>query len=182
MILVCLADGFEEIEALATVDVLRRAGLTVRTVGIGGEKITGSHGIEVTADCREDALPALDALQAVVLPGGMPGTKNLMDSPTVDALLRQAQARGALLCAICAAPSVLGQKGYLQGKKATCYPGFEKYLTGAQPLGEGYMVVTDGRCITAKGAGVAIDFGLAIVQALLSTEKAEKLWSDMQCR
>ena len=179
MIVVFLANGFEEIEALATVDVLRRADLSVLTVGVGGKTATGAHGIVVTADCADtDPLP--EEVQAVILPGGLPGTTNLEASPVVQAYLEKADAQGALLGAICAAPSVLGHKGLLRGKRATCYPGYEDDLLGAVCTGE--SVVTDGRVITAKGAGVSVDFGLAVVAALVSPAVAKDLGEKMQCR
>lgn len=181
MILLCLAPGFEEIEALATVDILRRAGLQVTTVGIGGEYITGTHGITVRADVSDkEGIPQVENLQAVVLPGGMPGMTNLLQSETVDVLLHQASETGAYLCAVCASPSVLGVKGYLKGKRATCYPGFEDYLKGAVLCAD--SIVVDGRCITAKGAGVTLDFALAIVQSLTSGDLESKIRSEMQCR
>lgn len=181
MVLVFLAEGFEEIEALATVDVLRRAGLDTVTVGIGGRSVTGAHGITVQAD-RDDTAPlptAADGLQAVVLPGGLPGTENLRASAVVNACLDRAAADGVLLCAICAAPSVLGQKGLLADRKATCYPGYEEQLHGALCTAEGVAEAADR--ITAKGAGVTIPFALAIVARLVSPEIAKKLGEAMQC-
>ena len=182
MVLVFLANGFEEIEALATVDVLRRAGLDVITVGIGGRSVTGSHGITVQAD-RDDtaALPtAKEGLQAVILPGGLPGTEHLRASAVVNAVLDQAAEDGVLLCAICAAPSVLGKKGLLCGREATCYPGYEDDLLGAVCTGGSVAVAADR--ITAQGAGVSIPFALAIVSRLVSAEVAAKLGEAMQCR
>lgn len=182
MVVVFLAEGFEEIEALATVDVLRRAGLKVVTVGVGGASVTGSHGITVQAD-RDDGAPlptAADGLQAVVLPGGLPGTEHLRASETVAACVERAAADGVLLCAICAAPSVLGRKGLLRGREATCYPGYEEDLLGAVCTGESVAVAADR--ITAKGAGVTIPFALAIVSRLVSEEVAAKLGEAMQCR
>ena len=182
MVLLFLADGFEEIEALATVDVLRRAGLQVVTVGIGGVSVTGAHGITVQADrCENDVLPtAAEGLQAVILPGGLPGTENLRASAVVNACLDRAAADGVLLCAICAAPSVLGKKGLLRGREATCYPGYEDDLLGAVCIGESVAVAAER--ITAKGAGVTIPFALAIVARLVSEEVAAKLGEAMQCR
>lgn len=179
MIVVFLANGFEEIEALATVDVLRRGGLSVLTVGVGGQTVTGAHGIAVTADRADtDTLP--QEIQAVILPGGLPGTTNLEASPVVQQYLEKATEQHALIGAICAAPSILGHKGLLQGKRATCYPGYEADLLGAVCTGE--SVVTDGCVVTAKGAGVSIEFGLAIVSALVSPEIAEDLGEKMQCK
>ncbi len=179
MILLFLANGFEEIEALATVDILRRAGLEVVTVGVGGESVIGAHGISVKADCPHTQIPAGE-VQAVVLPGGLPGTTNLEACTTVQEQVDQAAEAGALLCAICAAPSILGHKGLLKGKRATCYPGYESHLYGAQCTGE--SVTVDGTVITAKGAGVSAEFALAIVAALMSPEKAQELGAQMQCR
>ena len=179
MVVVFLANGFEEIEALATVDVLRRGGLSVLTVGVGGEMITGSHGITVKADCADFCLPQ-ERFEAVVLPGGLPGTTNLEASPVVQRCLDTAAADGAWLCAICAAPSVLGHKGLLRDKRATCYPGYEKDLCGAILADE--AVAVDDHVITARGAGVSVDFGLSIVAALVSPEKAKQLGEAMQCR
>lgn len=172
MIYLFLANGFEEVEALAPLDLLRRAGLSVTTVGIGGETVVGAHGIAVQADLPDlmfrDSHPEM-----VILPGGMPGALHLDESRTVDTALRAAKANGAYLAAICAAPMVLGKRGYLEGKRATCYPGFEEHLHGATVLSE--RVVTDGRVITAAGMGVAVEFGLALVTSLCGKEKAEEL-------
>ena len=174
MIYLFLANGFEEIEALAPLDLLRRAGFKVTTVGIGGDMIVGAHGIAVQADMPEamyrDAKPEM-----LILPGGMPGSKNLDESRTVDTALRAASANGAYLAAICAAPMVLGKRGYLEGKKATCFPGFEEFLKGAEIAPAGVRVVRDGKVITAAGMGVAVEFGLALVAALKGESAADEL-------
>ena len=180
MIYCFLASGFEELEAIAPIDLLRRAGCEVTTVGIGGKVITGSHGIPFTADITADAVVPDDRLEGVILPGGMPGTLNLEHSAAVQKAIDFAAENGKLLCAICAAPSVLGHKGLLRGKAATAYPGFEKDLFGAKPAEA--FVVTDGTCITARGAGVAVDFGLAIIKALKGAEAAETVRRSIQCR
>ncbi len=172
MIYLFLANGFEEIEALAPLDLLRRAGLEVTTVGIGGDMIKGSHGITVAADIP-DGLFADAAPDMVILPGGMPGSKNLDESRTVDAALKAAARRGALIAAICAAPMVLGHRGLLEGRRATCFPGFEQELTGAVVSPE--RVVRDGNIITAAGMGVALEFGLALVEALKGRDAANEL-------
>lgn len=177
MIYVFLADGFEEMEALAPVDILRRAGVSVCTVGVTGKTVTGSHGIAVTADA-ESFDPA--DCEAVILPGGMPGTARLDESPLVARALAAAKEKGRLIAAICAAPSVLGHKGLLVGRRATCYPGWEKELTGAVYTGE--PVTEDGNILTARGAGVAVEFGLALTARLVSPEKAEEIGRSMQCR
>ncbi len=173
MIYMFLANGFEEIEALLPLDLMRRAGLEVRTVGIGGIDITGSHGITVKADMLDTALSD-SAPECVILPGGMPGTKNLDASAVVHKALDDALASEALICAICAAPMVLGKRGILCGKNATCFPGFEEYLEGANVGGR---VVRDGQVITAIGMGAALEFGIEIVAALLGRDAADKLFA-----
>lgn len=179
LIPVFLANGFEEIEALATVDILRRAGVDVVTVGVGGKMPVGAHGIVVCADIAEDELN-FGNMDGVVLPGGMPGTINLEGSAIVQRAVSHACERGLLLAAICAAPSILGHGGYLQSKKATCYPGFEKDLNGAVVCDGG--VVTDGNIITASGAGVAVDFALELVRYLVSEKTADTIRGGIQCR
>ena len=176
MIYMFLANGFEEVEALAPLDLLRRAGCEVTTVGIGGDMILGAHKIAVQADIPDtmfrDSRPDM-----IILPGGMPGTRHLDESRTVDAALRSAANTGSYIAAICAAPSVLGKRGYLKGKKAVCFPGFEEYLDGAILQPKGVKVVTDGKIITAVGMGVAVEFGLALVRVLKGDEAANALCS-----
>ena len=169
-----LADGFEEVEALCPLDILRRAGLEVTTVGIGGKDvIRGAHGIIVHADIP-DVMYRDSSPDMLILPGGMPGSKNLDESRIVDSALRAASRKGAYLAAICAAPMVLGKRGYLEGKRAVCFPGFEEYLTGATVDGEN-TVVRDGNVITAKGMGAAFGFGLELVKALKDDGTAESI-------
>lgn len=180
MVYCFLANGFEEIEALATVDILRRADIDVLTVGVGEDVIIGSHQIPVLADIREAGVKLDENLEAVILPGGMPGTINLENSEAVQKALDFALEKDCLICAICAAPLVLGHKGILEGKKATCYPGFEKDLIGADATGS--FVETDGKVITAKGAGIAIDFALKIVEALKDKETADKINASIQSK
>lgn len=172
MIYLFLADGFEEIEALTPVDILRRAGKQVTTVGIGGKAVTGSHGISVLADVADTDLVLTDA-DMIILPGGMPGTLNLDASPVVQKAIDTALANGAYIAAICAAPTILGKRGLLNGKKATCYPGMEADLKGAI-LGED-TVVQDGKIITAAGMGAALPFALKLVEVLCGTDTAKKL-------
>lgn len=172
MVYLFLANGFEEVEALCPLDLLRRAGVAVTTVGIGGDTVTGSHGITVRADIP-DTMYRDSKPEMVVLPGGMPGSSNLDASHTVEMALRAAHKNDAYLAAICAAPMVLGKRGYLEGKRAICFPGFEEHLRGAEIAKE--RVVTDGKVITAAGMGVALDFGLALVAALKGDEAAVKL-------
>ena len=178
MIYVFLANGFEEVEALTPVDVLRRGGVDVKTVGIGGKTVTGSHHIPVTADLSEDEVD-FAALSGVVLPGGMPGTKNLDASETVKKALAAANEKGALIAAICAAPSVLGHNGLLSGKRATCFPGFESELTGATLCAD--LAVTDGNVVTGKGAGAALPFALALLRYLKGADVADTVKSALQC-
>lgn len=174
MIYMFLADGFEEVEALCPLDILRRAGLEVTTVGIGGKDvIRGAHGIIVHADIP-DVMYRDSTPEMLILPGGMPGSKNLDESRIVDSALRASARKGAYLAAICAAPMVLGKRGYLEGKKAVCFPGFEEHLIGATVDGE-KTVIRDGNVITAKGMGAAFDFGLELVKALKDDGTAEKI-------
>ena len=173
MVYLFLANGFEEIEALLPLDLLRRGGVEVTTLAVGGgESVVGSHGIPVGADLPE-AMFRDNAPEAIILPGGMPGARNLDASKTVDAALRVCKASGGLLCAICAAPMVLGRRGYLQGKEAICFPGFESELAGATVSEK--RVVRSGNVITAAGMGVAMEFGLEILAALRGKEVAEKI-------
>lgn len=178
MFYVFLAEGFEETEALAPVDVMRRAKLDVKTVGVTGECVTSSHGVPVKADITIDNID-LDDVQGVVLPGGMPGTLNLEANEKVIEAVKYSCENGKIVAAICAAPSILGHLGILDGKKTTCFPGFEKELKGADYTDT--HTVTDGNIITAKGAGCAIEFGHAIVSLAVSKDAADKVIGDMQC-
>ena len=178
MIYVFLAEGFEEIEALAPVDVLRRAGVEVKTVGIGSKTVTGAHGISVICDLDESEAAADSSLEGIVLPGGMPGTLNLKSNPTVDRFVDFAYENGLIVSAICAAPSILGEKGILKGKKATCYCGFEEKLKDAIITNE--PVVRDGNIITAYGAGAALQFAFALAGALKGNKAADALKVSMR--
>ncbi|WP_407383004.1 DJ-1 family glyoxalase III [Ruminococcus sp.] len=180
MIYCFLADGFEEIEALATIDILRRAEIEVTTVGVGGKVICASHGIPVTADITLEQFQPDDKLEGVILPGGMPGTKNLLAAQGVRDAVTFAAEHGRLVCAICAAPMILGRMGILSGKKATCFPGFENELAGASVCTD--KVVVDGKVITGKGAGCALEFGFAITAQLKGEAVAESVAASMQCR
>ncbi|MBR7098474.1 MAG: DJ-1/PfpI family protein [Clostridia bacterium] len=173
MVYLFLANGFGENEALCPLDLLRRAGVEVTTVGINGaETVMGAHGICVHADLP-DTMYRDSKPEMIILPGGMPGAKNLDESRVVDTALRAAASSGAYLAAICAAPMILGHRGYLEGKKAICFPGFESELAGASLSDE--RVVRDGNIITAAGMGVALEFGLALVAALKGDEIADQL-------
>ena len=178
MVYVFLAPGFEEIEALAVVDVLRRAELEVLTVGVGEDFVIGSHQIPVACDISEKNLILDEKTEAIVLPGGMPGTLNLEKSATVQKAIDWATENEKLVCAICAAPSILGHKGLLNGKNSTCFPGFEDELFGAE-ISKDY-VVKDGNIITARGMGSAIEFGLQIAEVLTTKENAQKIRASLQ--
>lgn len=172
MIYMFFAQGFEEVEAIAPLDLMRRAGLSVTTVGIGGKQITGAHGITVTTDLT-DAEYSDPSPEMIFLPGGMPGTLNLAASRVVLDAIRTVSECGGYLAAICAAPSILGDMGLLKGKQATCYPGFEDRLRGASIAKS--TLVRDGNVLTARGMGVAVDMGLAIVALFCGEEKANEL-------
>ena len=179
MILVFLANGFEETEAIAPIDILRRNGQKVVTVGIGEEVITSSHGVTVVPDVTEVDIAASDEIDMIVLPGGMPGTLNLEKSRTVQDMIDFCAANGKYIAAICAAPSVIGKKGLLKGRKATCFPGFEDFLEGADFTGG--PVEHDGNIITARGAGVATEFGLKLVEVLSGKPASDKIREAMRC-
>ena len=177
MVFVFLADGFEIIEALAPVDMLTRAGIEVKTVGVTGKSVKSSCGVTVTADITADEFGFYD-VEAIVLPGGMPGTLNLENSEVVQNAIDKAVGIDVPVCAICAAPSILGHKGYLSGKEAICFPGYEEELEGAVISEK--SVVRDGKFITAKGMGVATQFGLEIVSALLGSDTADNIKRKIQ--
>ncbi len=176
MIYVYLADGFEEMEALAPADLLRRAGKEVMLVGVNEKKVRGSHNIYVEADIMAGEV-SLESAELIILPGGGPGYENLDKNADVDKAVKYCYNNSIRIAAICAAPMVLGKRGVLAGRKATCFPGFEQYLTDAVHTGEG--VVTDGLVTTAKSAGWSVDFGLELVKLLVSEEGAEKLRTSL---
>ncbi len=179
MVYLFLADGFEEVEALTPLDMLRRAQVPVTTVGIGGEYIGGAHDIVVKADISAAEID-FNNLTAVILPGGMPGTLNLEKSDDVQCAIAYAMENDLTVAAICAAPSILGHSGYLKGRKATCFPGFENDLLDAELSDE--PLVWDGNILTAKGAGVALDFAFELVKHLVSDEKSAEIRGAIQCR
>lgn len=176
-IAVHLADGFEEIEAISIIDVLRRAGLNVVTVSVTGKlEVNGAHQIKVLADKLFESVDYSE-IYMIVLPGGMPGASNLNAHEGLKQKIRTFVAENKQLAAICAAPLVFGNLGILAGKQAVCYPGFESHLKGAEILQ--VPVVDSGNIITGRGPGAAIQFALKIVEKLGSTEKAELLASQM---
>ncbi len=177
MVYLFLANGFEECEALVPLDILRRGSIEVKTVGIGGLEIKGTHNITVIADITDNKVVLKD-IDAVILPGGMPGTNNLESNETVKNTVSFANDNEKLICAICAAPKILGSMGLLRDKNATCFPSFENYLKDASVCECG--VVKDGNIITAKGVGVAFEFGFTILESLIGKEKTEALKRQMQ--
>ncbi len=174
-VILFFANGTEEVEALTAVDLLRRAGAELTVAGVGGETLTGSHGIRIVADTAAEAIADFSDCDMIVLPGGLPGTTHLDESAVVDKALQTVHNNGGYLAAICAAPLVLGKRRYLQGKQAVCYPGFESYLMGALRPCDGVRVCTDGKIITGAGAGVATEFALALIAALYGMEKADEI-------
>lgn len=172
MVYVLLANGFEEIEALAPVDFLSRAGIDVRLVSLDPGPVSGAHGIKVKAQCVLSETNLSDG-EMIVLPGGLPGTTNLDKHPLMSEILSSVYNRGGYLAAICAAPMVLGKRGYLKGKNAVCYPGFEQYLEGAH-LSDS-PVVCDGRIVTAKAAGVAWQFGYELAKVFVGVDVCESV-------
>lgn len=179
MIYVFLAKGFEEIEALTVVDFLRRAELEVFTVGIGSKIVTGSHNIPVFCDLDESEVTPNDAIDAIVLPGGMPGTLNLEGNKTVNDFIDFCSQNDKWICAICAASSILGHKGLLKGYTACCFPGFEDELEGANVSDD--FVCVDRKIITAKGMGSAISFSQAITGQLADEYTADRIKASLQC-
>ncbi len=173
---VLLANGFEEIEAITILDVLRRAELDVASVGVGGTEVCGAHGIVVHADL---ALAAIGGRRwdLVVLPGGLPGATNLRDSKGVQALIKEQHARGGMLGAICAAPIALAAAGVLAGRRATSYPGFGDQLVGATYSEE--CVVVDGNIVTSRGPGTSLSFALRLVAELCGAGKSQALSQAM---
>lgn len=170
---VFFAEGYEEIEALTVVDLCRRAGIEVCMVSVdGSDMAVGSHGIPVRMDVALEQVD-FDTLDMIVLPGGMRGTKNLEACGRLMEELDRFYEGGKWIAAICAAPSIFGHRGYLEGRRATCYPSFEKELTGAAATGAG--TAEDGNVITGQAMGSAIEFGLKIVEKLISPEAADKL-------
>ena len=166
-----LADGFEEIEAISIIDVLRRAEIDVVVVSVTGKlEVEGVHHVKVLADTLFEKVDYYD-LYMIVLPGGMPGAANLDAHAGLRNQIQQFDLQNRPLAAICAAPMVLGNLGILKGKQAVCYPGFEKYLKGAEVLM--IPVVESGNVITGRGIGAALEFALAIVQKAVSAEKAK---------
>ena len=160
MLYVLMADGFEEVEAIGTFDMIKRGDLKIKLALVEGEYVQGSHGVVVKTDMFAEDIE-LDTVDGIILPGGMPGTLNLQKNARVNELIDYCVQSGKLIAAICAAPMILGDLGLLRGKRATCFPGYEDNLAGAEVCDD--LAVTDGNIITGKGAGAALVFGAAIV-------------------
>lgn len=179
MIYVYLAEGFEEVEALTPVDLLRRAEKKVITVGVGDNIIVSSHGIPVVTDTIAQEAPLTDDLEMIILPGGMPGTLNLEKSDYVQNAINFCMENNIPIGAICAAPSILGHKGILKGKNAVCYTGFETQLEGAI-IGDAPVVI-DGNIITSRGAGTAMEFALTLVEIAVSPAERKRQFNAILC-
>jgi DJ-1 family protein len=175
--LLFLAEGFEEIEAISTVDILRRGGVRVETVSITKEKeVKGAHHIPVVADCLLEEINT-ETADMLILPGGLPGSTNLNAHEGLKKSLTAHYNNGKYIAAICAAPLVFGELGLLQGKKAVCYPGIEPQLIGATIVDT--PVVQDGNIITGKGPGLAFHFGLKLIALLKGQDKADEVAAGM---
>lgn len=179
MVYMLLGTGFEETEAVAPLDLLRRAGVEVATVGLNGKTVYGSHGIGIEADIELEELKLSD-MEMIVLPGGLRGVASIKNCPRAMELIRYAWELGRHLAAICAAPTILASLGLLEGKKATCYPGCEDQMEGAIMVNA--AAVTDGRIITGTSAGCAVPFGLALIEALKGKDAAEAVAKQIVIR
>lgn len=180
MVYMLLGTGFEETEAVAPLDLLRRAGVQVLTVGVNGKYIAGSHGIVVEADITIGEMD-LTNMEMIIIPGGLGGVASLRASEAALAALRFGWENGKYVAAICAGPTILADLGITDGLRATCYPGHEKYM-GSAKMQENAAVVTDGKLITGTSAGCAIPFGLALVEALKGKEAAEAVKKQIVIR
>lgn len=175
-----LAEGFEEVEALTVVDILRRGGVDCKTVSIMSDyAVTSSHQVTIQADLLFEERELADA-DMLIMPGGLPGTTNLKAHEGLDTLIRKYASAGKYLAAVCAAPTIYGEKGLLEGKNATCYPGMEEGLCGANKLTD--SVVCDGQFITSRGMGTCIDFGLTLLEKLVDEEAAQNIASKIVYR
>ncbi len=173
-----LSNGFEDIEALAPVDILRRGGMDVKTVSItGSNTVETSHGVKLETDLKIEDITDFSDVDAMLLPGGLPGATNLNSHRELRKILLEQYKQGKVVAAICAAPLVLGSIGVLEGKRATCYPGFEKRMTGATYTQE--QVTVDGNVITGKGPGASMAFGYAILGKFVSEEAVAELKEQM---
>lgn len=175
MVYLFLADGFETIEALSPLDMLRRAGVEIKTVGVTGKTVHSAHQVAVEADITLEQAEKRD-LEGIILPGGGEGTKNLDMSPVVHQFIDYCKQNKLMIAAICAAPSILGKKGILDEKKATAYPSFQKFIPNVSED----FVVKDENIITARGAGVSIEFGLELVSYLTNAALSDEIRESIQ--
>jgi 4-methyl-5(b-hydroxyethyl)-thiazole monophosphate biosynthesis len=173
MVYIFLGNGFEEIEALSVCDILRRGGVDVKLAGVGGLKITGGHGITVTADIQVSEIK-YDRAEMLIIPGGVSGVESIERSTECSEIIKNAAQKGIPLAAICAGPRVLAKLSLLKGKKITCYPGMEKEMTGAI-ADTTKATVSDGSLITGRAAGAALDFAFMLLEALKGQAVAEKI-------
>ncbi len=180
MVYILLDNGFEETEAIAPCDILRRAGVPVQLVGLGGREIPGGHDITVCADITVEQMQ-LDEMEMIVLPGGMGGVHSILDCPAALDAVRYAWQNDRWVAAICAAPTILAKLGITDGRKATCYPGLEGRM-GSADMQPGAATVSDGRLLTGAGPGTALDFGLLLVRALRGGEVAKKVYDGLVYR
>jgi 4-methyl-5(b-hydroxyethyl)-thiazole monophosphate biosynthesis len=176
-VLVPLAEGFEELEAVTIIDMLRRAGIEVVVATLAGNPVTGAHGIALIADAAMDAVSG-QAFDLVALPGGMPGAANLKDDARIRGVIRRLHDSGRHVAAICAAPMVLAAAGVLEGRRATAFPGFLDDAAGVTVVDD--PVVVDGRVITSRGPGTALDFALELVAQLQGTGARRQIESRLQ--
>lgn len=176
MVYILLGTGFEEIEAVSPCDILRRGGVEVQFAGIGGTLVTGGNGITVQADCTVEDMD-LDAMEMVVLPGGMGGVRSILGSDAATNAVKTAHEQGKFVTAICAAPTILAKLGITDGKHATVYPGMESRMGSA--IMEDVNAVRDGKVLTGRAPGAALDFGYLLLETLKGTEVMEKVRSGM---
>ncbi len=176
MVYVFFADGFEELEAITSFDILKHGKIDVKSVGVGSEFVRSTHGLTIKADLKDDEMD-FNGLEGIVLPGGIPGTNNLKNSKNVADCINFCIERNLMVAAICAAPSILGEMELLAGKNACCYPGFEKHLKGAKILNE--SVVVCDNIITANGPGSAVKFGFALVSYLKNEDLVKEIKTDI---
>ncbi len=180
MVYIFLAEGFEEIEALTQVDYLRRAGIDIKTVGVTGKIVKGSHGIPVTCDITEDEAYLDGSLEMIILPGGIPGVPNLGKSEKVKDALDFSYRNGKYIAAICAAPTLLAKYGYLENKNAVCYPSMKSELSGANYIKK--SVVRDGHIITGEAAGASEQFAFELIRVLRTHEDSDKVKESICAR
>ena len=179
MVYMLLGTGFEETEAIAPLDLLRRAGVSVATVGLNGKVIKGSHGIGIEADIEIGQLDLTD-LEMIILPGGLGGVASIKACQSAMEAVRFAWEYGKYVAAICAGPTILASLGITDGKNATCYPGCESQMGSANMVTA--AAVTDGRVITGTSAGCAVPFGLALIAALKGEEEARRIEQQIVIR